>query len=139
MRLSIVSPVYRAEHILEELVDRIEQAVLKITNDFEVILVEDAGPDNSWIKIEEIAAKKPFVKGIKLSRNYGQHYAISAGIDHCNGDWVVVMDCDLQDQPEEIHKMLNEAQKGFDIVYGRRHQRKDNFFKNRCKKNQGTS
>ncbi len=129
MRLSIVSPVYRAEHILEELVDRIEQAVLKITNDFEVILVEDAGPDNSWLKIEEIAAKKPFVKGIKLSRNFGQHYAISAGIDHCNGDWVVVMDCDLQDQPEEIHKMLNEAQKGFDIVYGRRHQRKDNFLK----------
>jgi len=73
MRLSIVSPVYRAEHILEELVDRIEQAVLKITNDFEVILVEDAGPDNSWIKIEEIASKKPFVKGIKLSRNFGQH------------------------------------------------------------------
>jgi dolichol-phosphate mannosyltransferase len=129
MRLSIVSPVYRAEHILEELVDRIEQAVLKITNDFEVILVEDAGPDNSWLKIEEIAAKKPFVKGIKLSRNFGQHYAISAGIDHCNGDWVVVMDCDLQDQPEEIHKMLNEAQKGFDIVYGRRHQRKDSFLK----------
>jgi len=73
MRLSIISPVYRAENILDELVNRIEQSVLKITNDFEIILVEDAGPDNSWEKIEEIAGKKPFVKGIKLSRNFGQH------------------------------------------------------------------
>lgn len=129
MRLSIISPVYRAENILDELVNRIEQSVLKITNDFEIILVEDAGPDNSWEKIEEIAGKKPFVKGIKLSRNFGQHYAISAGIDACNGDWVVVMDCDLQDQPEEIYKMLNEALKGYDIVYGKRYQRKDTFFK----------
>lgn len=129
MKLSIISPVYGAEKILEELVHRIEQSVSKITNDFEIILVEDASPDNSWKIIEEIAAKKNFVKGIKLSRNFGQHYAISAGIDHCNGDWVVVMDCDLQDQPEEIHKMLSEAQKGYDIVYGRRHQRKDTFLK----------
>lgn len=129
MRLSIVSPVYRAEQILDELVDRIEKAVLEITDDYEIILVEDAGPDNSWAKIEEIAAKRPCVKGIKLSRNFGQHYAISAGIDYCNGDWVVVMDCDLQDQPEEIHKMILEANKGYDIVYGRRYQRKDTFLK----------
>lgn len=129
MRISIVSPVYKAEHIVVELVDRIEQAILKITSDFEIILVDDASPDKSWDIIEKIATKKSFVKGIKLSKNFGQHYAISAGLDFCNGDWVVVMDCDLQDQPEEIHKMINEALKGFDIVYGRRYQRKDTLFK----------
>lgn len=129
MKLSIISPVYRAENILDELVHRIEHSAMKITNDFEVILVDDASPDNSWNKIETIAKVKSFVKGIKLSRNFGQHYAISAGIDVCTGDWVVVMDCDLQDQPEEIEKMYVEAQKGFDIVYGRRYQRKDTFFK----------
>jgi dolichol-phosphate mannosyltransferase len=91
--------------------------------------VEDCGTDNSWSKIEELALKKTFIKGIKLSRNFGQHYAISAGIDYCTGDWVVVMDCDLQDQPEEIYKMIQEAQKGYDIVYGRRYQRKDTFVK----------
>lgn len=126
MKLSIISPVYRAERILEELVLRIESSVSKITNDFEVILVD--GAHNSWSKIEEIAKQKKFVTGIKLSRNFGQHYAISAGIDHCSGDWVV-MDCDLQDQPEEIEKMYQETLKGFEIVYGRRYQRKDTFFK----------
>jgi glycosyltransferase involved in cell wall biosynthesis len=129
MKLSIISPVYGAASILEELVIRIDKAVSKITNDFEIILVEDASPDNSWEIIEKIAANKPFVKGIKLSKNFGQHYAISAGIDRCDGDWVVVIDCDLQDQPEEIYKMLEEAEKGFDIVYARRFQRKDKFFK----------
>jgi glycosyltransferase involved in cell wall biosynthesis len=129
MKLSIISPVYKAEGLLEELVERIEKSVSKITNDFEVILVEDGSPDNSWSIIEKIAAKKPFVKGIKLSRNFGQHYAISAGIDYCSGDWIVVMDCDLQDQPEEIYKMIEVTQKGFDIVLGRRYQRKDVFLK----------
>jgi glycosyltransferase involved in cell wall biosynthesis len=129
MKLSIISPVYRAERILDELVQRIENSVRKITNDFEIILVDDASPDNSWKKIEEIAKQKDFVTGIKLSRNFGQHYAISAGIDHCSGDWVVVMDCDLQDQPEEIVKMYDETKKGFEIVYGRRYERKDTFLK----------
>jgi dolichol-phosphate mannosyltransferase len=129
MLISVVIPVYRAEFVLDELVNRIETSLNKITKDFEVILVEDCGTDNSWSKIEELALKKTFIKGIKLSRNFGQHYAISAGIDYCTGDWVVVMDCDLQDQPEEIYKMIQEAQKGYDIVYGRRYQRKDTFVK----------
>jgi dolichol-phosphate mannosyltransferase len=129
MLISVVIPVYRAELVLDELVNRIEASLIKITSNFEVILVEDAGPDNSWNKIEDLAKLKPFIKGIKLSRNFGQHYAISAGLDYCSGDWVVVMDCDLQDQPEEIYKMIEEANKGFDIVYGRRYERKDTFLK----------
>ncbi len=127
--LSIVSPVYNAEKIIPALVERIESSIQKITVDYEIILVEDCGPDNSWEIIENIAKTNLKVVGIKLSRNFGQHYAITAGLDQAKGDWVVVMDCDLQDQPEEIEKLYKKAQEGFDIVLGRRFDRKDRFFK----------
>ena len=129
IHLSIVSPVYRAEKIIPLLVERIEKAVSKITLNYEIILVEDCGPDNSWNEIEKIALINPKVKGIKLSRNFGQHNAITAGLTYANGEWIVVMDCDLQDQPEEIINLYNKAQEGYEIVFGRRHLRKDNFFK----------
>lgn len=127
--ISIVSPVYKAEKILPVLIDRIETSMSKITNDFEIILVEDCGPDNSWEVIENIAKQNPNVTGLKLSRNFGQHYAITAGLDHAKGDWVVVMDCDLQDQPEEIEKLYKKAQEGYEVVLARRYERKDRFFK----------
>ncbi|MDU1889950.1 MAG: glycosyltransferase family 2 protein [Dysgonomonas sp.] len=129
MKISIVSPVYRAERIIPTLVERIEKSVSKITSDYEIILVEDCGPDNSWAVIEQIAANNKKVIGIKLSRNFGQHYAITAGLDHVSGDWVVVMDCDLQDQPEEIEKLYKKALEGYDIVYAERHDRQDTFIK----------
>ena len=127
--ISIISPVYKAEFIIDELVKRIVASIEPITNQFEIILVDDCGPDNSWQKIEENAAKDKRVKGIKLSRNFGQHYAITAGLDNCNGDWVVVMDCDLQDQPEEIIKLYHKANEGYDIVLAQRIERKDSFLK----------
>ena len=127
--ISVVSPVYKAEKIIPELVKRIEGAVLKISPDFEIILVEDGGPDASWEVIENIANKNPRVKGIKLSRNFGQHYAITAGLDQSKGDWVVVIDCDLQDIPEEIEKLYHKAREGFDVVLARRNNRKDPFLK----------
>lgn len=129
MRISIVSPVYRAERIIPVLVERIEESVSQITSDYEIILVEDCGSDNSWGVIENIAFVNERVRGIKLSRNFGQHYAITAGLDHSTGDWVVVMDCDLQDQPEEIIKMYQKAQEGYDIVLADRYQRQDSLFK----------
>lgn len=129
MKISIISPVYQAEHIVKSLVERIEKSIKKITEDYEIILVEDCGPDKSWHVIEKIAKYNPKVLGVKLSRNFGQHYAITAGLDYASGDWVVVMDCDLQDQPEEIVKLYDKAMEGFDIVLARRHQRKDNFIK----------
>ena len=79
--------------------------------------------------IVELAKKDKRVKGINLSRNFGQHYAITAGLDHCSGEWIVVMDCDLQDRPEEIPNLYNKAMEGWDIVVGVRQERKDNFFK----------
>lgn len=129
MQLSIVSPVYHGEKMVEQLVERITNSVSAITPDFEIILVNDASPDNSWLKIKELCAKEPRVKGVNLSRNFGQHYAISAGLSLCSGEWIVVMDCDLQDRPEEIPHLYNKAQEGFDIVYARRVVRHDGFFK----------
>ncbi|WP_339661485.1 glycosyltransferase family 2 protein [Croceibacter atlanticus] len=126
---SIVSPVYRAEKCLKELVARIEDAMLSITPDYEIILVEDCGPDNSWSVIKEISVNNKKVKGVKLSRNFGQHYAITAGLDYSKGTWVVVMDCDLQDKPEEIPRLYKKALEGYDVVLARRSDRKDKYFK----------
>lgn len=118
--ISIVSPVYRGEKMIDELVRRNVESVSSITDDYEIILVNDASPDNSWDEILKQCAVNPRVKGINLSRNFGQHYAITAGLHYAKGDWVVVMDCDLQDRPEEIPNLYKKALEGFDIVYARR-------------------
>jgi polyisoprenyl-phosphate glycosyltransferase len=127
--ISIVSPVYKAENTIPILIERIENSVKQITDDYEIILVEDSGPDESWKVISYYAEKNPKIVGIQLSRNFGQHYAITAGLDYSKGEWVVVMDCDLQDQPEEIPKLYEKTKESFDIVLARRHERKDRFFK----------
>jgi polyisoprenyl-phosphate glycosyltransferase len=129
MKLSVVSPVYRAELVLDELVERIAKSIPSAFNSYEIILVDDFSPDKSWNKIVEISNNNSNVRGFKLSRNFGQHYAITAGLNQVFGDYVVVLDCDLQDQPEEIEKLFNESQKGFDIVLARRYERKDSFYK----------
>ena len=100
-----------------------------ITPDFEIILVEDCGGDRSWEIIEKLAKTDGRVKGIQFSRNFGQHYGISAGVDQCDGDWLVVMDCDLQDRPEEIPRLYAKAQEGYDVVLARRGKRKDTLLK----------
>lgn len=127
--ISIVSPVYRGEKMVAELVRRIVINVETITPHFEIILVNDASPDNSWSEIEKECQKDKRVKGINLSRNFGQHYAITAGLNYAKGEWVVVMDCDLQDRPEEIPNLYKKTQEGWDIVYASRIERKDSFFK----------
>lgn len=129
MKLSVISPVYCAEDIVETLVSRIEDSVSKITSSYEIILVEDCGPDNSWSEIERISKINTHVKGFKLSKNFGQHYAITAGLDESSGEWIVVMDCDLQDVPEEIPKLYEKAIQGFDAVLARRVNRNDSFLK----------
>jgi polyisoprenyl-phosphate glycosyltransferase len=128
--ISVVIPVYGCKTCLVELYLRLKKTMETITQDFEIIMINDASPDGAWETIIELVQKDPRVKGIDLSRNFGQHYAITAGLDHCSGDWVVVMDCDLQDQPEEIIKLYNHAiQINCDIVFGKRKFRKDSFFK----------
>ena len=123
--ISIVIPVYRAENCLDELYRRLKSALESITADFEIVLVEDCGGDRSWPLIAELAKRDPRVKGIQFSRNFGQHCGITAGLDHCDGDWVVVMDCDLQDRPEEIPRLYAKALEGHEIVVARRGKRSD--------------
>jgi len=115
--------------MLEELVNRILSSTSELSAEVEIILVDDYSPDNSWSEIERLAQVNPQIKGIKLSRNFGQHYAITAGLDSADGEWIVVMDCDLQDRPEEIPNLLRKAQEGFDVVLARRANRQDGFFK----------
>jgi dolichol-phosphate mannosyltransferase len=100
-----------------------------ITSDYEIILVNDASPDNSGSKIVEECGKDSRVKGIDLSRNFGQHYAITAGLSYTLGEWVVVMDCDLQDKPDEIPNLYKKAQEGWDSVFAQRNDRTDSLVK----------
>lgn len=129
MMISVVTPVYKAENIVPELVRQISETLQTVTSDFEIILVEDCGPDNSWQAIQDECRKFNYVKGVKLSRNFGQHYAISAGVAKAKGDNVVLMDCDLQDNPKDIIRLLQERDKGYDIVFTKRLSRKHNIFK----------
>ena len=123
--LSIVSPVYRAEKLVDRLVDEILIAIKPLGISYEIILVDDGSPDGSWPTIQKAAFRYAPVTGVRLSRNFGQHYAISAGLQKARGRWVVVMDCDLQDQPSEISKLLQKANEGYDVVLARRAKRKD--------------
>jgi len=129
MKLSIVSPVYKAEKIVEKLVSEIQKTMLLMQVDYEIILIDDRSPDNSWEVMKNISKSNPEVKSIRLSRNFGQHPAIMAGLSHVKGEWVVVMDCDLQDQPKEIEKLFNKTQEGFEVVLARRTNRHDSYFK----------
>ena len=127
--ISIVSPVYRAEKILPILVSEINLVMERIGEDYEIILVDDRSPDNSWEVMKVLSSQNPKIKSIRLSRNFGQHSAIFAGLTRAKGDWVVVMDCDMQDQPKEIAKLYKKALEGYDIVLGQRENRKDKFLK----------
>lgn len=129
MLISVVIPVYKGADCLQELFERLQSALAPITRDYEIIFVEDCGGDGSWEKIQELAHMDSRITGIQFSRNFGQHYGITAGLDYCKGDWVVVMDCDLQDRPEEIPRLFEKAQEGYEIVLARRGLRKDPLLK----------
>ena len=128
--LSIVIPVYKANGITPTLVSRIKAALKDNIHTYEIILVDDGCPYNSWIEIEEICKNETNTIGIKFSRNFGQHNAISAGLNKSQGAWIVVMDCDLQDRPEEIIHLYNKAiGTKSDMVFARRYMRHDGFMK----------
>ncbi len=127
--ISIVSPIYKAKNSISTLINRISLAVEEITDNYEIILVEDGCPQNSWETILLESQKNHHVKGLKLSRNFGQHAAITAGLEVAKGDWIVVMDCDLQDVPENIPLFFNKAIEGYDLVVGKKINRQDNIFR----------
>ena len=122
--VSIVSPVYRSPEIVRPLVAAIAAACSGVPGGFEIVLVEDASPDNSWLEIEAAAASDPRVRGIRLAQNFGQHAAIAAGIANAAGEHVVVMDCDLQDDPAHIPALLAKAREGYDVVLTRMEERR---------------
>lgn len=118
-----------ASGIVDELVNRIKESVTNITDDFEIILVEDGSPDNSWEEIESNCKKDKRVKGIKLSRNFGQQLALTAGLSFAKGAYVVVIDCDLQDDPKYIPELYKKVKEGYEIVFAKKDERKHDFFK----------
>lgn len=125
VQISIVIPVFKAETTLDVLASSLISNLQSLGLIYEIILVDDGSPDGSWQAIQNAASRHSSVTGIRLSRNFGQHYAISAGLQKAQGKWVVVMDCDLQDQPTEISKLLEKAKEGYDVVLARRADRKD--------------
>lgn len=129
MKISVVIPIYGCRNALNELYSRLTSSLRKITEDYEIIFVNDSCPQNSWQIIQDICNTDNKVIGLCLSRNFGQMKAILAGLDYSSGDWVVVMDCDLQDNPEEIINLYNKAIEGYDVVFAKRLHRKDNFIK----------
>lgn len=127
--ISVVSPVYKSEKIVAELVLQLKNSLTTITDDFEIVLVCDGSPDNSWNEILKCCVEDKRVVGINLSRNFGQHPALSAGLKYAKGECVVVIDCDLQDNPTEIIRMYELKNQGYDIVHTRRIKRKDGLMK----------
>lgn len=125
--ISIVLPVFNTAQYLKELHTRLKSTLENVHLDFELLMVDDGSPDNSWRVIEELAASDSRVKGIRLSRNFGQHPAIAAGFDNARGDVIVLMDTDLQDRPEDLPGLLQALQPDVDVVYTVKEQAEENF------------
>ncbi len=119
--LSIVAPVFNEPStVVDALTGRIAAAVVGITDDYEIVLIDDGSRRETWVAISGAAARDSRVVGFRFARNFGQHVAISAGLDKADGDWVVVMDSDLQDRPEVIPELYAKASEGYDVVFVKR-------------------
>ena len=116
--ISVVVPVYNSELTLSELVKRLQPALAALAREYELVLVNDGSRDQSWKVVQELTRAFPWVRGINLMRNYGQHNALLCGIRAARFDILVTMDDDLQHPPEEIHKLLAKLDEGFEVVYG---------------------
>ena len=120
MEISVVVPVYGCPQAINPLCERLDSTLKKLTNDYEIILVNDHCPRGSWSEIKKVCEKNHNIIGIDFSRNFGQQKAIVAGLDYSSGDYVVVMDCDLQDNPEDIEKLYSAIKNNdFDLVFAK--------------------
>ncbi len=130
MIISIVIPVYKSKSTISILISKLKNTLSTITNEYEIILVDDFCPQDSWSTILLECNSDSRIKGIRLTKNFGQHYAISAGVNCVNGNWIVIMDCDLQDNPDLIPELLNRAiNNSSKIVFAKRIQRNDHLSK----------
>jgi len=134
-KFSVVIPVYNSEKTLIELTNRLSDTFSKIMVDYEIILIDDCSSDNSWRILKELHQKNNNIKIIHLQKNFGQHNAILCGLNYAQGDYIITMDDDLQNPPEEIPKLIDKIQEGYSVVYGRYkikyHSRIENFFSKR--------
>ena len=128
-RIAVVIPVYQAEQTLAELTTELMSALKAITEDYDIWLIDDGSTDGSWRAIERLATASPRLRGVRLIRNFGEHVAITAGLDRVDADYVVIMACDLQDDPAAIGGMIDEARRGADLVLARRLRRRDAWLK----------
>jgi dolichol-phosphate mannosyltransferase len=127
--LSVVVPVYRCAECLRPLHRRLTSTLRELSPAYELIFVDDRSPDGAWQVLRELSSEDRSTRALRLSRNFGQQAAITAGIAASRSRWTVVMDCDLQDPPEVISELYQRAQEGFDIVLARRKQKKHSFFR----------
>lgn len=128
--LSILIPVYNDHEVLNELNRRLSGVLSTISENYEIVLIDDGSKDASWAKIEELKKINPNIVGVKLMRNFGQQNAIAAGLDFVQGDIVVIMDSDLQDKPEDIPKLISALlENDASMAIAKWKTRKDSFFK----------
>ena len=118
MNVSVVVPVYNGSDTLPQLVDEVGKVLPNVAEEFELVLVNDGSPDQSWEVISGLAQTHPWVRGIDLMRNYGQHNATLCGVREARYEVIVIMDDDLQNPPREIPKLLEKLEEGYDVVYG---------------------
>jgi glycosyltransferase involved in cell wall biosynthesis len=116
--ISVLIPVYNSEQTLEELTSRLAEALPCCADHYEIVYIDDGSQDHSWEIISRIADKHPWVRGIRLNRNYGQHNALLCGIREAQYELIVTLDDDLQNSPEDIPRLLKELDGGYDVVYG---------------------
>lgn len=129
IELSVVVPVYGCAGCLQALHERLVSTLQSRVGSFEIVLVDDCARDGAWDVIHRLAQQDRRVRGIRLSRNFGQHAAITAGLAECTGERAVVMDCDLQDPPEMIPRLLEASLAGHDIVLARRKQKQHSILR----------
>jgi dolichol-phosphate mannosyltransferase len=129
VEISVVVPVYACETCLPELHRRLTESLDWTGSSYELVFIEDRGPDAAWEVLRRLAEKDPHVRAFRLSRNFGQHAAITAGLSKSRGRWTVVMDCDLQDPPEEIRRLHAKASEGYEIVLARRARKRSSLFR----------
>lgn len=130
MKLSIVTTLYKSSPYVKEFYKRITKEAKKITDDYELIFVDDGSPDDSLQKCIALYNQDPKVKVIELSRNFGHHKAIMTGLSHTKGDFVFLIDSDLEEEPELLGKFWDELQnaKDLDVLYGVQERRKGSWF-----------
>ena len=130
MKVSVVVPVYKSSDTLPLLVDEVGKVLPDVADEFELVLVNDGSPDQSWKVISGLVQTHPWVRGIDLMRNYGQHNATLCGIREARYEVIVIMDDDLQNPPREIPKLLEKLDEGYDVVYGVARKRQQVWWKN---------